>query len=98
MSAAKLTPGPWRAVHYEKVDVWDVVAPLPDEPDVEDNRYSLIDPPSAADARLIAAAPDLLEALVEVERLATRNADYIGQDGQHIKRVRAAIAKARGAP
>ena len=47
-------------------------------------------PPTAADARLIAAAPDLLEALIEVVAIADRKTDAFD-------RARAAIAKAHGA-
>lgn len=50
---------------------------------------------SIANANLIAAAPDLLEALLGVERLCAASG-YIGVNGQYLKIVRAAIAKARG--
>jgi hypothetical protein len=46
-------------------------------------------PPTAADARLIAAAPDLLEALIEIVAIADRKTDAFD-------RARAAIAKAHG--
>ncbi|MBW3096846.1 hypothetical protein [Pseudohoeflea coraliihabitans] len=45
----------------------------------------------AANARLIAAAPELLEALEETLIVATRN-----EDGDFADRARAAIAKAKG--
>ncbi len=46
-------------------------------------------PPTAADACLIAAAPDLLEALIEIVAIADRKTDAFD-------RARAAIAKAHG--
>jgi hypothetical protein len=47
------------------------------------------------DAALIAAAPEMLEALRGVaERCASQG--YVGVDGQYLKVVRAAIAKAEG--
>jgi hypothetical protein len=53
-----------------------------------------IDNPEA-DARLIAAAPDLLAALEKVNRWFEKNRDKFSH-GQHLPYVRAAIAKARG--
>lgn len=50
----------------------------------------------AANARLIAAAPDLLEALKGVEARC-KSSGYVGQDGQYLKAISAAIAKATGA-
>ena len=48
------------------------------------------------DAALIAAAPDLLAALKGAVERAERLGGYVGQDGQFIKVMRAAIAKAEG--
>lgn len=45
------------------------------------------------DARLIAAAPDLLKALMGVLKRC-EGMGYVGVDGQYLKVVRAAIAKA----
>ena len=49
--------------------------------------------PTKANARLIAAAPDLLEALIE---LADCGAEAWGEDRPCVKWARAAIAKATG--
>ncbi len=49
--------------------------------------------PTKANARLIAAAPDLLEALIE---LADCGAEAWGEDRPCVKLARAAIAKATG--
>ena len=51
--------------------------------------------PTKANARLIAAAPDLLEALIE---LADCGAEAWGEDRPCVKWARAAIAKATGEP
>jgi hypothetical protein len=50
-----------------------------------------------ANARLISAAPELLEALEGVERLCSQSG-YVGVNGQYLKVVRAAIAKAMVKP
>lgn len=49
-----------------------------------------------ADARLIAAAPDLLEALEGVEPYLEEDPDYTDDYNERVRAVRAAIAKARG--
>lgn len=73
----KHTPGPWTA-DGEDSD-WEI----------NFNGISIAEVYDEADARLIAAAPDMLAALEAVE------ADYIKADLRVI--VRAAIAKAKGA-
>ena len=57
------------------------------------------DVPNEADARLIAAAPELLEALEAVEIAATMgfaSAEILRHDSAIRKGIRAAIAKAKG--
>ncbi len=90
---SKHTPGPWR---LEKCPCdWEKCNQYFAGPVRCDGRYE------ESDARLIAAAPDLLAALEELvsrrERAGsthgTRNAD--GSDGRYA-RARAAIARARG--
>ena len=63
MSESKHTPGPWEAIHYAGTDAYsDVVA----------GRVALVDGShsnpllSPEDARLIAAAPDMFEALRDI--------------------------------
>lgn len=89
------TPGPW------------AVRPIPNPGLVDHTGYAIdfnedqeqvVDfVYEEADAHLIAAAPDLLEALEGVERLCSQSG-YVGVNGQYLKVVRAAIAKARVKP
>ncbi len=97
MEHSKHTPGPW------------TVCPTNCE-DVRANGYllfagqmPLVDPVAAnpegkSNARLIAAAPDMLEELLRVEKyLALIDSAVIGLDvKQELTSVRAAIAKAEG--
>ena len=95
MSESKHTPGPWEAIHYAGTDAYsDVVA----------GRVALVDGShsnpllSPEDARLIAAAPDLLEALEDcMALLLSENAWQVG-DARRIAAInaRAAILKAKG--
>lgn len=96
MSAPKHTLGPWSPYCYEgacyfegvKRDGWSINGPDV-VPDYENPLFN------EADARLIAAAPDLLEALREVFSLdASLIRDIYGSE--FVDRARAAIAKATG--
>lgn len=89
------TAGPWTHVTgdgsvgtVEGVDGWAVALAQsrPNDPRHEERQ---------ANARLIAAAPELLEALQGVVSRC-RNTGYIGMDGQFLKTVHTAIAKATG--
>ena len=94
----KHTPGPWKAARNSAF--WEVVKPWPGQTLEEANDYS----PSVAhawgtteqeaeeNARLIAAAPDLLEALQHLMVAHGEQLDYAFQQA------RAAIAKATGEP
>jgi len=85
---SKPTPGPWVAAGT-RVDGPDgeLVTYL--------TGYAKPTPRQAANARLIAAAPDLLEALQQVRKWA--EGDDENYTGDHpIARARAAIAKATG--
>lgn len=92
------TPGPWTAycrdVNHKEGEPWPKVNFLQWEvsgPEVPDGRGEFYE----ADARLIAAAPDLLEAL----ELARDHIDMTALEVSHCKdaeRIRLAIAKARG--
>lgn len=83
------TPGPW---HVSPTDWEDCHAGIYSE---EANSYLAVivgTPCSEGDTRLIAAAPELLAALIEAE-------DALSDDGEYpltLRRVRAAIDKARG--
>ena len=90
------TPGPWyvtgNLTRYveARIDgglIQEVAACGPTE---ADGGYG---PQQEANARLIAAAPDLLEALIE---LADCGAEAWGEDRPCVKWARAAIAKATG--
>jgi hypothetical protein len=88
------TPGPWVAVEYEKdggaafVRIGDIT--------VEGSyRGSDSDTLSISDARLIAAAPDLLEALQALLVRVTKGYDGLPQ-GHGVRIAEAAIAKATG--
>jgi hypothetical protein len=63
MGEAKWTPGPWRA--WDRGIGWEVHAgPEDDRQPVNDGHRGTFD---EADARLIAAAPDLYAALAEIQ-------------------------------
>ena len=88
MSESKYTPGPWTIEPYDKFDKQIfIVEPraVVDNDDVDHEE-------AAANARLIRACPDLLEALQEIVKLAAEKAH-----GPISARARAAIAKATGA-
>lgn len=88
MSAFKGTPGPWRAVKKGRPIGWAdwEIAWSDDGELVCDVVYT------ADDARLIAAAPDLLEALKD----ALCALECCGTDYPAATKARAAIAKATG--
>ena len=111
----KHTPAPWKAV-INGVGYWEVVHPWPEQSFEEANHYSPTvvhvctkeGDEQEANARLISAAPDLLEALkILTERiayyasLAEGEAPNIEQwaytDGSSdVAKARSAIAKATG--
>src|SRR5437868_3901379 len=107
MSDQKYTPGPWKSRIASPSDATLIVAgPAPDGDGYErictvrareDRDYSKDDDRALANARLIAAAPDLLEAcrltLQILENLTTE--DYSrGGDKPARKALEAAVAKA----
>ncbi|HEY4136462.1 MAG TPA: hypothetical protein VGO34_14755 [Alphaproteobacteria bacterium] len=87
---SKHTPGPWAIEHKNPFETF--VRGAPNE---EGSRYVVAivhpghDNATEANARLIAAAPDLLDALKAVVAVADRKTDVFDQ-------ARAAIAKAEG--
>ena len=92
--SAKHTPGPWvidESRHGKRgpVHTLMVVAEKGGMPGLIVNQGALVEPQDWANARLIAAAPDLLEALKGVVRVADRDTvEFIA--------ARAAIRKAEG--
>jgi len=90
MSNTKHTPGPWMVGHFNDVRTGDGYRSLA-------NVSSSFELPAEANARLIAAAPELLEALEAFKAI-----DAF--DGWHpkyrdaIAKAEAAIAKATGTP
>lgn len=99
------TPGPWDARPDERDNgEWEVVKPDPHKPSAEDPWFicacfdSADGHEAAANARLIAAAPELLEALEAFARteVLEPNGVIVGLERYHFERARAAIAKARG--
>lgn len=92
------TPGPWACFYKHKYDEWHVSVPMSEG----SMKWALFDDgvrseSPEADARLIAAAPDLLVAL---RMLYDETADYIrlnnlgGMDNQCMQLARAALARA----
>lgn len=99
MSAAQHTPGPWSASKIEDRAAFNIFTPgrcsalLTLEP----GKYDGADPRTSnveADARLIAAAPELLEALQVAVEITDRSSAELVR-AMHLK-VKDAIAKATG--
>jgi hypothetical protein len=101
---SKHTPGPWR---YRKGDEWShsVVTDHGTLPDGSENAWTVATlnknrDEHEANAKLIAAAPELLEALIllEKEMVLSGNAQSVDYGWKPaIEKTRAAIAKATGA-
>lgn len=97
MTEAKHTPGPWvvkfRNDHSCYISMGDPKAGPHKQFDLE---FSDLDPSDVADARLIAAAPDLLSAISAM--LTHMGMDEDEWNKPTFEQARAAIAKATGAP
>lgn len=102
MSELQHTPGPWRH-HYDKYDgdsiqanqkpIQFVVRRFQDP----DTCYDVVDIPNTADAHLIAAAPELLEALEGLVGELARQFPAMALDNcPATRKARAAIARAKG--
>lgn len=112
MSEFKHTPGPWGLETVTtSCGICHKVGPFPPNREGEKNRHACLysdypSPDNAADrellanARLIAAAPDLLEALDGMLQIYGGNKDWNGLKSSTeldcIEQARAAIAKATG--
>lgn len=89
MSGRKWTPGPWLADGasvYEERDDFSVIC----------NLWSSSLPQWEANARLIAAAPDLLDALERCLNFIANTESEMGVTLECGDKARAAIAKAKG--
>ncbi|RDC59755.1 hypothetical protein HME9302_00950 [Alteripontixanthobacter maritimus] len=98
MSRVSHTPGPWRIKRWSGKEA-QVIGTVPIASGPQKGELPFISlPASNADACLIAAAPDMLEALEECKR----QLEYLdgrspsGTTPATLLRVRAAIAKAKG--
>lgn len=97
----KHTPGPW---FYRRGDEWShsVVTLHGGLPDGSPNCWEIAsinkkrEPEHVANAHLIAAAPELLDALILCREEMNRLPRSLGYDFTHIPKIDAAIAKARG--
>jgi len=91
---AKHTPGPWEV---EMPGPRDQIQAIAVYGPAEDGRTEIAwDVKREANARLIAAAPDLLEALKAVEEFEAPTADLRSGGETILRTIRAAIAKAEG--
>lgn len=99
------TPGPWKVmfsipeVGECALAVWpaDTVHGCVGSPICKVSPEHLMNETDEANARLIAAAPELLEALVELTNVYdTSDFDIVGKDEVLIKKCKAIIAKATG--
>ena len=96
MTKAQHTPGPWKLAGYDKgKSIYEDVHFGNDKQDTICRLFfheiPIADEQVRANARLIAAAPELLEALYDVMQC------FVGDDENKVaQRARAAIAKATG--
>ena len=86
MSKSKHTPGPWK-IYYRRGRIQSIVG--------NDTYASLLSPLTEPNARLIAAAPDLLEALKETMFIVSRKSTEKERE-LVFKKSMEAIAKADG--
>lgn len=106
---SKHTPGPWRVIKIpgQRTQInWWIEAESKEFPEGHKLRWNPISvccfsSPNKANARLIAAAPEMLEALKRVKPPGHRSGDcysddYIGKCVCGLEIIEAAIAKAEG--
>jgi hypothetical protein len=94
--SAKHTPGPWFAVGYQVeiesetvADICTTNANLFGQGGLHDDARAM------ANARLIAAAPDMLE-MLEVARDSLEVSNYEGEEDEVLAAIASVIAKAKG--
>ncbi|TFZ45654.1 hypothetical protein E5C33_09265 [Stenotrophomonas maltophilia] len=92
--SSKHTPGPWTYSHGEHPNFFYIDSP---SGDVVYVTASLQPDHVEANARLIAAAPELLQALQLVECVYRKNCVNEGEPSSVLDSMQAAIAKATGA-
>lgn len=90
--SGKWTPGPWIGGTWEGDDTCEVL---------DDNLMLVARTKTEANAHLIAAAPDLYEALEQardtiLELINARNSEAEGSDEDWVGGINAALSKARG--
>jgi len=103
---SKPTPGPWEAYHDKYYDTWsvegggDIVADIWRLAEETHNRHPHFEDDCEANARLIAASPDLLEAceaLLPIVVDAIMHGMPVTKEVAHARNIAvAAIAKAKG--
>jgi hypothetical protein len=101
MTDVKHTPGPWEAIYSKRLGQWDIRYVRPYYTFREDREVALIltsldDALDAANARLIAAAPDLLAASVRSLAIIEDFETSFKVTLKEGDLLRAAIAKAEG--
>jgi hypothetical protein len=94
--SAKHTPGPWIAVGYQVeiasetvADICTTNAHLFGQPGLHDDARAM------ANARLIAAAPEMLE-MLEVARDSLEVSNYEGEEDDVLAAIASVIARAKG--
>jgi hypothetical protein len=94
------TPGPWSAARSKLNDLWTVYAPKEKNIAAVHDPYGDDDAVSEANARLCAAAPDLLDALKVMVLVAEDQGPKwrakLPGSGSPLGRAQSAIAKAEG--
>ena len=95
MKKATHTPGPWRVSLVDDTRVEDATGNCVAEIDGDYNQPETW-PAMEANSRLIAAAPDLLEALERMTYLQSGGPVKSSDADKWLKEARAAIAKAKG--
>lgn len=89
----KHTKGPWRVELNTCIEVWNQNTHICDLSGDHESHTEVND---LANARLIAAAPDMLEALEVALETLLEQPDLVGDADMSVRTIKSAIAKARG--